>query len=75
MSKEPIKDEKMSMHAWRIRQSVLETAEERGKRKARVQMAQKALALKLDWATISELIGLDLEDIERLAKGKKIDID
>jgi hypothetical protein len=74
MSKEPIKDEKMSMHAWRIRQSVLETAEERGKRKARVQMAQKALALKLDWATISELIGLDLEDIERLAKGKKIDI-
>jgi hypothetical protein len=75
MSKEPIKDEKMSMHAWRIRQSVLETAEGRGARKEKVITAKKALAEGADWAFVSKITGLDLADIERIAKGRKIDID
>jgi predicted transposase/invertase (TIGR01784 family) len=59
----------------RIEKSVLETAEGLGIRKAHVQIAKKGLAKGLDWETISELTGLDLEDIERLSKGKKVDID
>jgi hypothetical protein len=59
----------------RIEKSVLETAEGLGIRKAHVQIAKKGLAKGLDWETISELTGLDLGDIERLSKGKKIDID
>ena len=75
MSKELLKDERMSMHVWRIRQGVLETAEDRGMRKAKVEITQKALALGIDWAFISQITDLDRKDIERIAKGKKIDID
>jgi predicted transposase/invertase (TIGR01784 family) len=59
----------------RIESSVLETAEGRGARKEKVIIAKKGLAKGVDWQTISDMTGLDLEDIERLAKGKKIDID
>ena len=75
MSDQSVGEKKMSMHQWRIRQSVIETAELCGMRKAKVIMAKKALKMKLDWTTISELTGLNLEIVERIAKGKKIDID
>ena len=59
----------------RIESSVLETAEGLGMRKANVLTAKKALAEGADWAFISKITGLHIEDIERLAKGKKIEID
>jgi hypothetical protein len=84
-AKEALNYEKMSaeekstysshMKSRRIESSVLETAEGRGMRKANVITAKKALAEGADWAFVSKITGLDLEDIERLSKGKKVDID
>ncbi|MEN9611380.1 MAG: hypothetical protein RLZZ628_2194 [Bacteroidota bacterium] len=59
----------------RIEKSVLTTAEDLGIRKASAAIAKKALAEGADWAFVSKITGLDLEDIELLSKGKKIDID
>jgi acetylglutamate kinase len=59
----------------RIESSVLETAEGRGARKEKVVTAKKLLAEGVDWAFVSKITGLDLETIERIAKGRKIDID
>ncbi|MEY4935759.1 MAG: hypothetical protein RIS64_2118 [Bacteroidota bacterium] len=59
----------------RIEKSVLTTAEDLGSRKTSLAIAKKALAEGLDWAMISKLTGFDLQDIELLSKGKKIEID
>ncbi len=57
----------------RIEMGVLETAEDKGKRKTQIQVAMKALAKGVPFDLIADLTDLRLSEVQLLSEGKDID--
>ena len=59
----------------RIEIAVLETAEEKGKRKSKIQLTKNALSLGLPFDMIVKVIGLPPSEVQQLSEGVDIDAD
>ena len=59
----------------RFEMAVLETAEEKGKRKSKIQLTKNAISLGLPFDMIVKLIGLLPSEVQQLSEGVDIDAD